>query len=274
MQYQDSQYRYIAFAVPCKFTPVAPRLGLRRQFPNVKSRTANLRCTAAGSSISQTSSTSGLTDLNAARGPNVARFARRLAADWHNPVQSQENPQFWAHTHLTFRPLPNSFLGGYAFYTESAYDYNLARPYKTAVTLIVDTANSEKNTNVFEVKSFKLESPEKFWMGSHKPELLDSLTRDMLVPISEQCNIVVVWVEEEDKYIGISRPGKGCVIRRGGTEAPTYFDSRVVLKRDTYTTLDVGRDVETDERIWGGAFGPFEMVPKQRFDHLISDDFP
>jgi hypothetical protein len=261
------------FVVPCRIMAPSLLFGAGQRNPVIRRRKSMPSCTAS-SNVAHSSAVDGMPGVKIARGERVATFARRLAADWHNFAQSQENPQFWAHTHLTFRPLPNSFLGGYAFYTESAYDYNLALPYKTAVTLIVEAPSTSTDPNIFEVTSFKLSTPEKFWMGSHKPELLEGLTRDMLIPLSEKCNIVIVYVEAEDKYIGISRPGKGCVIRRGGTEAPTYFDSRIVLARDSYTALDVGRDLETDERIWGGTFGAFEFVPKQRFNHLISDEFP
>jgi hypothetical protein len=209
----------------------------------------------------------------AARGANAARLARFLAADWHNPKQSMENPQFWAHIHSCFRPLPNSFLNGYAMYTESAYDYNLGLPYKTSVVLIVQPPDAANNPNALELRSFKLKNAEEFWLGSHERELLEALTPDMLVELPCECNTVYVWLEDQGMYVAFSRPGKGCIIRRGGTERPTYLDSRITLSRQSYSPWDVGLDIETDERVWGGAAGAFDFVAKSRFEDEVSDFF-
>lgn len=160
-------------------------------------------------------------------------------------------------------------------YTESAYDYNLGAPYKTSVVLLVEAPDSSAggNKNALELASFKIRDPEEFWLGSHEPELLDGLTRDHLIPLSCECNTVYVWMEDEQQYIGFSRPGKGCIIRRGGTEEPTYLDSKIVLAKERYAPWDLGRDLETDQRVWGGAAGAFDFIAKSRLDHLVSDDF-
>lgn len=243
-------------------SPVLPRSHLR-----LSCRVRPVTCV-----ISEPSSSS-VTLPQPARGANAARLSRFLAADWHNPEQSMEDPQFWAHIHASFRPLPNSLLNGYAMYTESAYDYNLGLPYKTSVILIVESPDPMNNPTALELVSFKISSPEEFYLGSHEPELLRQLTRDRLQMLPCACNTTYVWLEDQQKYVGFSRPGKGCVIRRGGKEKPTYLDSKIVLTRDSYSPWDIGRDVETDERVWGGALGPFEFIAKKRFDHEVSDEF-
>jgi CpeT protein len=208
-----------------------------------------------------------------AHGLNAARFARFLAADWHNPEQSKHNSQGWAHIHVAFRPLPNAFLGGYAFYAESAYDYNLGLPYKTSVVLVVHAPGAVAKPDTLELASFKIRDPDEFWLGAHEPELLDGLSRNMLLPLTDKCNSVFSWIDDEQKYIGTSRPGKQCTIQRRDTEPVTYLDSRIILSRDSYSPWDIGRDVDTDEFIWGGTQGPFEMIANKRFDHLVSDNF-
>eukprot|EP00173_Palmaria_palmata_P002582 Plantae.Rhodophyta-Palmaria_palmata.ctg27026.p1 GENE.Plantae.Rhodophyta-Palmaria_palmata.ctg27026~~Plantae.Rhodophyta-Palmaria_palmata.ctg27026.p1 ORF type:complete len:130 (+),score=21.25 Plantae.Rhodophyta-Palmaria_palmata.ctg27026:26-391(+) len=110
-------------------------------------------------------------------------------------------------------------------------------------------------------------------LGAHEKSLLAPLTKDMLRALPCVCNTVYVWVEEEGGYVGFSRPGKGCIIRRGGTERATYLDSKITLGEASYKPWDIGRDVETDERVWGGALGPFDFVAKTRFDDEVSDVF-
>lgn len=210
-----------------------------------------------------------------ARGPNAARLARWLAADWHNPQQSQDQPSEFAHIHACFRPLPNSFLNGYAFYTESAYDYNLGMPYKSSVVLIADPPDADNNPAALELISFKISDPDEFWLGSHEPEILEDLTADRLTPLDCACNTVYVWMADFNppQYIAFSRPGKDCRIRRGGKERETYLDSKISLFEHQYKPWDIGRDIETDARVWGSELGAFDFIAKSRFDSDISDDF-
>lgn len=260
-----SLYRIMAGAAAFVSPNIAPS---RRRRSGLQRGRQAVFCCSAAPQILETIGTP-------ARGPNAARLARFLAADWHNPEQSLDNPQFWAHIHACFRPLPNSFLNGYAMYTESAYDYNLGAPYKTSIVLIVDAPESvgSGGANALELASFKIRDPEEFMLGSHEPELLEELTRDHLIPLPCECNTVYVWIEDQQQYIGFSRPGKGCVIRRGGKERPTYLDSKIVLSKDRYAPWDIGRDLDTDERVWGGAAGAFDFIAKSRFDDQVSDDF-
>lgn len=252
----------------CAFTSPVPIL-LNRRPP---SALCGRRKQPAVATAAQT--TSGLVVPGTpARGANAARLARLLAADWHNPAQSQADPQFFAHIHACFRPLPNALLNGYAFYAESAYDYNIGLPYKTSVVLIVEPPDAEHNPNSLELVSFKVTEPEEFMLGSHERQILEPLTADMLTPLKCECNTVYVWLEDQEQYVAFSRPGKGCIIRRGGKERATYLDSKITLSKDSYKPWDIGRDLDTDERVWGGAIGAFDFVAKSRFEDEVSDEF-
>jgi CpeT protein len=262
---------FVAVAGVRRF-PVSRRCGNIQGFKTNQSRTA-FCCVAPKQITFRSGNEEIVSHFKPAHGLNAARFARFLAADWHNPEQSKHNPQGWAHIHVAFRPLPNSLLGGYAFYAESAFDYNLGLPYKTSVVLVVQAPGAVARRDTLELASLKIRDPDEFWLGAHEPELLDGLSRNMLIPLTDKCNSVFSWMDEEQKYIGISRSGKQCTIQRRDTEPVTYLDSRIILSRDSYSPWDIGRDVNTDEFIWGGTQGPFEMIPNKRFDHLVSDNF-
>lgn len=202
-----------------------------------------------------------------ARGENARRFAKWIAAEWSNKEQAMENPQFWSHIHVAFRPLPWKLLNGYAFYTESAYEYDLGTPYKTSVVQVVNDGKGQ-----LELSSYKLRDADEFWMGVYEPSLLEGLQTDNLAKMAEVCNTVFVWDENRKMYEGRSRPGKGCRIRRAGTTENTYLDSEIELKENEYSAWDVGRDVETDVRIWGPGAGAFVFSAVQRFGDLIPDE--
>lgn len=205
-----------------------------------------------------------------ARGEDARRLALWLCAEWSNRDQAVENPPLWSHIHVTFRPLPWSLLNGYAMYTESAYDYDLATPYKTSVVHIVNTGSSGGE---LELASYKINrDPEEFWSGVFEPSLLEPLTRDHLTKLRDECNTVFKWIEEEQAFVAMTRPGKQCRIRRSPNEVETYLDCRILLTDKTYSAWDIGKDLETDQRVWGTIAGPFQFSPVQRFQDLVPDE--
>lgn len=202
-----------------------------------------------------------------ATGKNARRFAKWIAAEWGNRQQAMDNPPMWAHIHVAFRPLPWDLLDGYAFYTESAYDFDLSSPYKTSVVHIVNDGNGQ-----LELASCKLQNADEYWMGAYEPSLLEGLQRDKLTKMADVCNTTFVWNENQRKYIGSSRPGKGCRIRRAGTDEDTYLESQIELTEESYSAWDIGRDFKTDKLIWGPPGGAFVFSPLQRFADLLPEE--
>lgn len=203
----------------------------------------------------------------AARGENARRFAKWIAAEWGNREQAQSNPAMWSHIHLVFRPIPWDVLNAYAFYTESAYSFNLGLPYKTSVVRLEESENDG-----LQLASYKLLNPEQFWMGAHEPQLIKDLSKTDMRRLSNECNSVYSWNAFRNKYDGGSKPGKGCRIRRGGVEKETYLYSEFELTPDSYSSWDLGRDIDTDKRVWGPPAGAFEFTAVQRLGHLVPDE--
>jgi hypothetical protein len=73
----------------------------------------------------------------------------------------------------------------------------------------------------------------------------------------------VTWTGNGFK--GTVEPGKQCMVDRNGQR--TYLDNEfeVLDQGATLMSLDRGRDLETDERIWGSIAGPFHFSRTQSF---------
>jgi|Transcript_2936 hypothetical protein len=189
----------------------------------------------------------------------VERFSNYLIGDWTNYKQATEFPALWSHIHVCYQPLPINFLGTQSFYVESSYNYSLDKPYKTAVVSIKE---SEKG---IEMQNYKIMQPERFWFGAHEPSLLTDLQQIDLFQLPNICDTIFEYNEEKEIYFGKTRPGKKCLIIRG--EKKTYLDSRMVISRNEYSSWDIGREIESDEQIWGATSGPFcfERVAEKIF---------
>jgi len=180
---------------------------------------------------------------------NLERFSSYLNGDWNNRQQSIEFPALWSYIHVCYHRLPDDFLGSPSFYVESAYDYSLDKPYKTAIIAL------NESDNKIEMENFKIKQPEQFWYGSHDPSLLKGLVKDDIMKLPSICDTIFEYNEKKNLYKGQTRPGKKCVIVRGGQK--TYLDSRIVVSPELYSSWDIGRDVETDQQLWGATSGPF-----------------
>jgi hypothetical protein len=180
---------------------------------------------------------------------DIGTLARWMAADFSNQAQAFENPPFFAHIRVCMRPLPLELLSGVSFIVEQAYDLNLNAPYRLRVLKLVDGGDH------IEIENYLVRDESDFFNGSRHPERLQGLTSDRLTKMSG-CNMVVHWAG--DRFKGVVEPGKACMVERKGKR--TYLDSEFEIDGDQFTSLDRGRDPETDEHIWGSIAGPFQFV--------------
>jgi len=189
---------------------------------------------------------------------DLRTLARWMAADFSNQEQAYANPPFFAHIRVVMRPLPLSLLDGPSFLVEQAYQYQLDRPYRLRVLklLVVDGR--------IEIENYTLSDPEKFWGAGRDRDRLQQLSADRLQKLPN-CNMRVEWTGHSFK--GEVEPGKACIVVRKGKE--TYLDSTFEIDADQFVSLDRGRDLETDERVWGSAGGAFRFARVESFAHEV-----
>lgn len=185
------------------------------------------------------------------------KFANFISGEWTNKKQADEFPSLWSHIQVCYRPLKFEFLNGYSFYVESAYNYCLDQPYKSGIMLL------KENGDYIETNNFAIVGPEDFWYASYEPSLLKELTKERLIPLPEGCNTLFTYEIEKGTFNGQTRAGKSCTIPKNNKK--TYLDSNFILKNGEYFSLDIGRDIENDEQIWGSKDGPFHFFKKKSF---------
>jgi CpeT/CpcT family (DUF1001) len=186
---------------------------------------------------------------------DIGTLVRWMAGDFSNQAQAFENPPFFAHIRVCMRPLPFELLDGVSLFLEQAYDFMLHDPYRLRVLkfVIVD--------DKIEIEHYTIsESESDFYGASRQPERLETLTPDRLIKMSG-CTMITDWTGNEFK--GYVEPGKGCkVVRNGQT---TYLDNSFEISADKLISLDRGRDIDTDEHLWGSIAGPFEFSKTASF---------
>ena len=114
----------------------------------------------------------------------MENFIVKISGEWSNKFQSQNFPALWAHIHVCYRPLPYDLLGMDSFYIESAFDYMLDKPYKTAVMGLT------KKDHLIEAKNFRIIKPEEYWFGSYDDSVLKTLNKNRLIETPSICSTI------------------------------------------------------------------------------------
>jgi len=180
---------------------------------------------------------------------DIKTLARWMAADFSNQAQVFENPPLYAHIRVCMRPLPLEVLDGLGFLVEQAYDYILNQPYRVRALKLITTGNH------IEIENYILKDDKPFYGASRDLQKLQTLKTDQLEKLPG-CNMIVEWTGHS--FRGSVEPGKTCKVFRKGKD--TYLDSSFEIDQDKFTSLDRGRDPETDEMVWGSIAGAFEFV--------------
>ncbi|MDZ8025385.1 MAG: chromophore lyase CpcT/CpeT [Nostoc sp. DedQUE11] len=185
---------------------------------------------------------------------DIATLARWMAADFSNQEQAFENPPFYAHIRVCIRPLPLELFSGVSLFLEQAYDFMLNQPYRMRVMNLIEAENH------IAIEHYTVKEEQKFYGASRDPERLKDLSLDQLEKMPG-CNMVVEWTGHSFK--GRVEPGKGCIVVRDGKN--TYLDNEFEIDDKEFFSLDRGRDLDTDERVWGSIAGPFHFLRWNNF---------
>jgi hypothetical protein len=180
---------------------------------------------------------------------DIATLARWMASDFSNQAQAFENPPFYAHIRVCMRPLPLEVLSGIGFFVEQAYDYDLNDPYRVRVLKLLNTGDH------IQIENYTVKEEKNFYGASRDIQRLKTLNANDLEKLPG-CNMIVEWTGNSFK--GTVEPGKACIVFRKGQK--TYLDTEFEINEEKFTSLDRGRDLDTDEHIWGSVAGPFQFV--------------
>jgi hypothetical protein len=183
-----------------------------------------------------------------------------MAAEFSNQEQAYENPPFFAHIRVCMRPLPIAFFGVPGLYLEQAYDFAQDQPYRIRVLKFVE------HNGKIEIPHYRLKNDDAMRGAARDLNKLATLNIDDL-DLMCGCGMDVTWTGTGFK--GMVEPGKQCFVDRNGQR--TYLDNEfeVLDQGATLMSLDRGRDLQTDERIWGSIAGPFHFKRTQSFSSEI-----
>lgn len=190
---------------------------------------------------------------------DITTLARWMAADFSNQQQAIDNPPLYAHIRVCIRPLEPAILGGMGLYLEQAYAYKLKFPYRARAMKFLPAGDH------ILLENYTLTEPETFYGASRDLAVLSQLKASHLQKM-EGCNMIVKWTGHS--FLGKVEPGKACLVERKGQS--TYLDSEFEVSEHHFRSWDRGRDLATDDQVWGSVAGPFQFERKASFAHEVA----
>jgi hypothetical protein len=187
-----------------------------------------------------------------------------MAGEFSNQAQAFDNPPLFAHIRVCMRPLPLAILGGPSIFLEQAYDFAIDQPYRIRVLqfLTVDGQIS--------VPHYRLKADDKFRGAARNLDQLAALSIADL-DLMCGCGMDVEWTGTSFK--GRVEPGKKCLVDRNGAQSYLDNEFEVLDQGKTLTSLDRGRDLVTDERLWGSIAGAFHFTRVKDFSSEVPAGF-
>ncbi|UKO96837.1 chromophore lyase CpcT/CpeT [Nostoc sp. UHCC 0870] len=193
---------------------------------------------------------------------DIATLARWMAGDFSNQAQAFANPPFYAHIRVCMRPLPWDVLSGVALFLEQAYDFMLSQPYRLRVLKLYVVGDRIR------LENYTVKQEENFYGASRNVERLQHLKSEHLEKMPG-CDMIVEWTGNTFK--GKVEPGKACIVVR--KDQKSYLDNEFEVNDEIFLSLDRGRDLETDQLLWGSVAGPFQFVRSQSFADEVVINF-
>ena len=190
---------------------------------------------------------------------DIPALVRLMAGDFSNQAQAFENPPLFAHIRVCMRPIPFEVLDGVGLFLEGDYDFMLHNPYRLRVLKFV-----EVNDRIH-IEHYTIEPEAEFYGAARNPALLKQLTKDKIVKMCG-CTMITEWTGSGFK--GYVEPGRGCIVVRNGKT--TYLDNSFEITAGRLISLDRGRDIDTDEHLWGSIAGAFEFSQTVSFADEVS----
>ncbi|MEY3825196.1 MAG: hypothetical protein RLZZ148_8 [Cyanobacteriota bacterium] len=190
---------------------------------------------------------------------DLMTLAQWMAGDFSNYQQSFQNPQQFAHIRIFFRPLPWEFFQAIGFYSEQVYDHDLWTPYRQGVHRLVDQGNQ------IYIENYSLSDPIRYAGAARELSILKTIKPDAL---QRRYHCSMIFQREGELFRGAVEPGNQCLIQK--RDCLTYLVSHVEITETTWTSLDVGMDVNTNQQIWGSSFGALQFEKRQSFAEELS----
>ena len=179
--------------------------------------------------------------------PSLKKFLDQLCGEFSNLEQALDNPPFFAHIFIRYRPIEHLQTG--SILIDQSYAIDPKNPYRLRVI------KAEKcDSGTIKLWNHKFREPQHFASATFDQTRRQEISDRDLICL-DQCHYQVT--ERDGGYHGELEEGCRCIVHRDGRD--TVLVSSFHLQGEALSTLDRGYDPETGERRWGAIAGEYRF---------------
>lgn len=185
---------------------------------------------------------------------NLAALAQLMAGEFDNKPQAMEQPTWFVHLRLWYRPLPMRIEGNLALFAEQANALMRDRPYRQRVAVLTESSG------LLQVQYWAFKQPEKLLGAGSNPGLLKALTLEDLETLP---GCVLTITEQAGKFKAAPEPDAKCYFQYDGATRQVVLGFEVSPGK--FWSYDRGVDPETGKGLWGALMGAYEFQKCEDF---------
>lgn len=193
-----------------------------------------------------------------------------LAGEFENQAQAAANPAWYVHLRLWQRLVPSLSTGQvYTLFLEQANVVSGQPPYRQRILQL--TEPPDRASGRLRGQYFALSDPLQFRGGGSDPALLNDLTADDLVNLSNSEALIQYQplAQQQGYQFRAALPsGQLCSFEYGNQQKYVYLGFDIAPKPGAIEllTYDKGVDPDTGKGLWGALIGPFQMIKQKSYD--------
>jgi CpeT/CpcT family (DUF1001) len=181
-------------------------------------------------------------------------LAQLMAGEFDNKPQAMEQPSWFVHLRLWYRPLPMRIEGNVALFAEQANALQRDRPYRQRVAVLKEASG------VAQVQYWGFKQPDRFLGAGANPGLLEGLSLDDLERLP---GCVLTVMQQGDKFKAEPEPESRCCFQYDGATRQVVLGFEVSPGK--FWSYDRGVDPETGKGLWGALMGAYEFQKCEDF---------
>lgn len=187
--------------------------------------------------------------------PSLHTLATWLAGEFDNRAQAQEQPAWFVHLRLWYRPLPFRIGGNLALFAEQSNALYLDNPYRQRVAVLQELAPQQ-----YQAQYFAFQQPDRVRGAGAHPDRLKNLTLDAM-ELLPGCRLTIT--QSDGLYKAHPEPEDKCYFQYEGQQRQVILGFEV--SRDRLWSFDRGVDPETGQGLWGALLGAYEFEKQRDF---------
>jgi hypothetical protein len=178
----------------------------------------------------------------------VMTVAQWLAGEFENPTQAREQPIWFVHLRLWYRPVPHRLAGRIALFAEQAPILTPEQAYRQRILTLWASEAGIKG------QYWALRHPDRWRTAGANGADLQSLRDDDLEELPGCCLTIQY---QGDRARGELEPGARCCFDYAGQTRQVIVGFEVTPQR--LLSFDRGVDPDTGRGLWGALMGPYEF---------------